>query len=182
MSEKCRTYVPLGRRIDQDCRRPNRERISGEARIKEHIPDVAIDAVIQRVSVEGRGVEVVRRAETAEFKRHFFVRELLLEKDLIQERPLSADHLLYRVDTSDVFSRKILASAIDPADHEQPAFPADELFEIEFQPCECVIHDRRVTGMNSAAYVAVEDAVIERENLHARREQPFAPSAAVTHH
>jgi hypothetical protein len=36
--------------------------------------------------------------------------------------------------------------------------------------------------MNSAAYVAVEDAVIERENLHAGREQPFAPSAAVTHH
>src|SRR4029077_17139166 len=36
--------------------------------------------------------------------------------------------------------------------------------------------------MNSAAYVAVVDAVIEREKLHARREQPFAPSAAVTHH
>src|SRR2546421_12067537 len=36
--------------------------------------------------------------------------------------------------------------------------------------------------MNSAADVSVEDAVIERENLHARREQPFTPSAAVPHH
>src|SRR5256886_6869176 len=119
---------------------------------------------------------------SAELQRHFFVRELLLEKDLIQERPLSADHLLHRVDAADVLFGQILAGAIDPADHEQSALPADELFEIELQPNECVIHDRRVTGMNSAAYVAVEDAVIERENLHARREQPFAPSAAVTQH
>src|SRR2546423_10811595 len=36
--------------------------------------------------------------------------------------------------------------------------------------------------MNSAAHVAVEDAVIECEPLHARHEQPFAPSAAVTQH
>ena len=74
------------------------------------------------------------------------------------------------------------AGAIDPADHEQSALPTDELLEIKFQPRESVIHDRGMTGMNSAADVAVEDAVIERENLHARREQPFAPSAAVTHH
>jgi hypothetical protein len=36
--------------------------------------------------------------------------------------------------------------------------------------------------MNSAAHVAVVDAIVEREHLHARREQPFAPSAAVTQH
>src|SRR4029077_6216231 len=94
----------------------------------------------------------------------------------------SADHLLHRVDTADVLPGQVLAGAIDPADHEQSALPTEELLEIKFQPCECVIHDRGVTGMNSAADVAVEDAVIERENLHARREQPFAPSAAVTHH
>ena len=36
--------------------------------------------------------------------------------------------------------------------------------------------------MNSAGHVAVVDAIVEREHLHARREQPFAPSAAVTQH
>src|SRR5438045_4553933 len=36
--------------------------------------------------------------------------------------------------------------------------------------------------MNSAAHVAVVDAVVEREHFHARREQPFAPSAPVTRH
>src|SRR5512140_2176725 len=36
--------------------------------------------------------------------------------------------------------------------------------------------------MNSAAHVAVVDAVVEREHLHPRREQPFAPSAPVTRH
>ena len=74
------------------------------------------------------------------------------------------------------------AGTIDPADHEQSALPTDELLEIKFQPRECIIHDRGVTGMNPAADVAVEDAVIEREDLHAGREQPFAPSASVTHH
>src|SRR5438128_10632215 len=110
------------------------------------------------------------------------MRELLLQEDLIQERPLPADHLLDRVDTSDILSGQVLAGAIDPADHEQSALPTDELLQIKFQPHECVVHDRGVTGMNSAAHVAVEDAVIERENLHPRREHPFAPSAAVTHH
>src|SRR2546430_8012772 len=86
---------------------------------------------------------------SAELQRHFFVRELLLQKNLIQERPLPADHLLHRVDAADVISGQILARAIDPADYEQPAPPADELLEIEFQPHESVIHDRRVIGMNS---------------------------------
>src|SRR6478736_1532802 len=36
--------------------------------------------------------------------------------------------------------------------------------------------------MNSAAHVAVVDAVVEREHLHPRGEQPFAPSAPVTRH
>src|SRR5512132_4163903 len=36
--------------------------------------------------------------------------------------------------------------------------------------------------MNSAGHVAVVDAVVEREHLHARCEQPFAPSAPVTRH
>ena len=82
----------------------------------------------------------------------------------------------------DIFLGQILAGAIDPADHEQPAFPTDKLLEIEFQSRERVIHDRRVTGMNSAAHVAVVDAVVEREHLHASIEQPFPPSAAVTQH
>ena len=36
--------------------------------------------------------------------------------------------------------------------------------------------------MNSAAHVAVVDAVVEREHLHAGSEQPSAPSAPVTRH
>src|SRR5713101_6635605 len=36
--------------------------------------------------------------------------------------------------------------------------------------------------MDSAADVAAVDAVVEREHLYARREQPFAPSAAVPQH
>src|SRR5207237_5155038 len=59
---------------------------------------------------------------------------------------------------------------------------SEELLDIKSQPRECVIHNRPVTGMKSAAHVAVEDAVMELEHLHARREQPFAPAAAVTHH
>ena len=88
-------HVELGRRIVEERRCPDRKRIGGKTRIEEHIPDIAIDAVVQRVAVERRCVEVVRRAEAAELQRHFFVRELLLQKNLIQEWPLSADHLLH---------------------------------------------------------------------------------------
>ena len=102
-------HVPFGRGIEQDCRRPNRKRISGEARIEEHIPDVAVDAVVQRVSIERRGVEVVRCAETAKLQPDLVVRELLLQKDLIQERPLSADHLLHGVNAADVLSGQVLS-------------------------------------------------------------------------
>src|SRR5207248_3548363 len=133
-------------------------------------------------ALERRGTEVIPRPKPAKLHPHLVVHELLLQKDLIQERPLPADHLLDGVDTPDVLPRQILAGAIDPADHEQSAFPTDEPLKIKFQPHECIIHNRRVTRMNSAAYVAVEDAIIEREYLHARREQPFAPSAAVTQH
>src|SRR5205823_13493735 len=104
------------------------------------------------------------------------------QENLVQSRPLHADHLLHRVDTADVLSGQVLAGAIDPAHHKQSALPTDELLEIKFQPCECVIHDRGMTGMNSAADVAVVDAIIKCEHLHPRREEPLAPSAAVAHH
>src|SRR5207237_9997084 len=110
------------------------------------------------------------------------VRELLLQEDLIEKWSLPADHLLHRVNAADVLSGQVLAGAIDPADHEQSALPTEELLEIKFQPGERVIHDRPVTRMNSAADVAVEDAVIEREHLHTRRKQPLAPSAPIARH
>src|SRR2546430_4498956 len=47
---------------------------------------------------------------SAELQRHFFVRELLLQKNLIQERPLSADHLLHRVDAADRKSTRLNSS------------------------------------------------------------------------
>src|SRR5204863_10077399 len=104
------------------------------------------------------------------------------QKNMIAAWPLSAVHLLDRVDTYDVLSGQVLAGAIDPADHKQSALPTGELLESKFQPRECVVHDRSVTGMNSAADVAVVDAVIECEYLHACREQPSAPYAAAPQH
>src|SRR5206468_9592815 len=175
-------HVPIGRGIEQDRRRPNWERISGEACIEEHISDVAVDAVVQRVAVERRGIEVIRRAEAAKLQPDFVVRQLLLQEDLIQKRPLPSDHLLHRVDAANVLSRQVLAGAIDPAHHEQSALPADELLEIKLQTHECIIHDRGVTGMNSAAHVAIEDAVIEREHLQSGGEKAFPQPAPDARH
>src|SRR5207248_5178420 len=58
----------------------------------------------------------------------------------------------------------------------------DELLQIEFQPHERIIHDRRMTGMDSAAHVCVVDAVIECEHLHASVEKALAQSAAIASH
>src|SRR5205823_4750887 len=88
------SYIEIGRRIEEQRRCPNRKRVGGKAGVEEHIPDVAIDAVVQRVAVERRRIEIVRRAEAAKLQPDPVVRELLLQKDLIEERPLSADHLL----------------------------------------------------------------------------------------
>src|SRR5437588_10045715 len=101
-----------------------------------------------------------RLSEAAKLQPDLVLHKFLLQKNLIEEWPLSADHLLDRVDTSDVLSGQVLAGAIDPADHKQSALPTDELLEIKFQPRECVVHDRSVIGMTSSDDVDVYDSGI----------------------
>src|SRR4051812_38256545 len=96
--------------------------------------------------------------------------ELLLQVNLIEEWSLPADHLLHRVDASDVFMRQVFAGPIDSANNKKAAFPADQLLEVELRADKEVAHDRCMSRMDSAAYVAVENAVLECEHVHARVE------------
>jgi len=92
-----------------------------------------------------------------------------------------ADHLLPNRCCQRIFwSDPSPARSIDPLTTNSPPFQPTRLLEdrTSTRP-ECVIHDRGVTGMRFRAHVAVEGQRCYRTlwyHLHARREQPFAPS------
>ncbi len=156
--------VPFRGRIEAQPRRPGGEWIGGKLRVEEDVANVAVDAVVQVKAVDFRAVEIIRGAEAAELERGFVVPEFLLEEDLVDEEVLSADGLLHVVTAPDKMIRQAKPVAIDPADGELRALPADQFIEVKIGP-EIEIVDVGRALFAAADRVAGKDAGVIKEGL-----------------
>src|SRR5438067_298044 len=74
------------------------------------------------------------------------------------------------------------AAATVPPNHDTPTLPAAQLLESKLQTHASINHDRGVTGMNSAAHVPIEHAVIELQHLHAGAQKALPRASLAADH
>ena len=122
---------PFRRGIHAKASAPDGIRIGRESGVHRKGLWVSVDAVVHVEPVEWRGGEVIARAESADLDAEFVLEEFLLQHECVKSDRLPTVNLLDGELIPDVLRREIRAIAVEGADRERGAVPAEEFFKIQ---------------------------------------------------